>query len=202
MSGGRTDVRQLDSQLAIAAAHPSYARPSAHSPRSATLGTHRSSAACSMRARWSRPERRMAEHTTFSRICRGFAPRRPSRSSSCSRSPMRGRWLRGRTPRIGQHGDAFFSVWRLAWVAHQLKTSPRPPVRREHLLSRAAHARVLRRDAAARRRCSRRFSWAGARPLVVYNVFLLSTFVLNALAAYVLVYRLVGLVCRPACSPA
>ena len=26
---------------------------------------------------------------------------------------------------IGQHGDAFFSVWRLAWIAHQLTTDPR-----------------------------------------------------------------------------
>src|SRR5436190_752238 len=30
------------------------------------------------------------------------------------------------TPRttIGRHGDALFSVWRLAWVAHQLRTDP------------------------------------------------------------------------------
>ena len=25
---------------------------------------------------------------------------------------------------IGQHGDSYFSVWRLAWVAHQLRADP------------------------------------------------------------------------------
>jgi hypothetical protein len=92
---------------------------------------------------------------------------------------------------IGEHGDAYFSVWRLAWVAHQLKTSPLHlfeanifyPEPRTLAYS---DAMLLPATVLAP------FGWAGARPLVVYNVFLLSTFVLNALAAYVLAYRLVG----------
>jgi hypothetical protein len=93
--------------------------------------------------------------------------------------------------RIGQHGDAFFSVWRLAWVAHQLRTDPLHlfdanifyPERRTLAYS---DAMLLPGTVLAP------FHWLGGRPLVIYNVFLLSTFVLNALAAYVLVYRLVG----------
>ena len=93
--------------------------------------------------------------------------------------------------RIGQHGDAYFSVWRLAWVAHQLKTSPRHlfdanifyPEPRTLAYS---DAMLLPATVLAP------FAWAGTPPLLVYNVCLLSTFVLNALAAYVLVYRLVG----------
>ena len=121
----------------------------------------------------------------------GFAPRGLRRSTSCSRSGMR--WPIAARPdaRIGEHGDAYFSVWRLAWVAHQLKTSPLHlfdanifyPEPRTLAYS---DAMLLPATVLAP------LSWAGARPLVVYNVFLLSTFVLNALAAYVLVYRLVG----------
>jgi len=92
---------------------------------------------------------------------------------------------------IGQHGDAFFSVWRLAWIAHQLTTDPRHlfngnifyPEQRTLAYSDAI---LLPGVVLAP------LQWAGARPLVVYNVLLLSTFVLNGLAAYVLVYRVAG----------
>jgi hypothetical protein len=92
---------------------------------------------------------------------------------------------------IGQHGDAFFSVWRLAWVAHQLKTDPLHlfdgnifyPEPRTLAYS---DAMLLPSVALAP------VQWAGVHPLVVYNLFLLSTFVLNALAAHVLAYRLTG----------
>jgi len=92
---------------------------------------------------------------------------------------------------VGQHGDALFSVWRLAWVAHQLRANPLHlfdgnifyPEPRTLAYS---DAMLLPSVVLAP------FHWAGARPLVVYNLFLLSTFVLNALAAYVLVFRLAG----------
>ena len=92
---------------------------------------------------------------------------------------------------VGQHGDAFFSVWRLAWVAHQLRANPL------HLFDgnifypeprTLAYSDAMLLPAVV----LAPFHWAGARPLVVYNVFLLSTFVLNGLAAYVLIYRLAG----------
>jgi hypothetical protein len=102
-------------------------------------------------------------------------------------------WPLARAPgsRIGQHGDAFFSVWRLAWVAHQLRTDPIHlfdanifyPERRTLAYS---DAMLLPATVLAP------VQWMGARPLVTYNVVLLSAFVLNGLAAYLLVYRLVG----------
>ena len=100
-----------------------------------------------MRARWSRPESRMAEHTTFSKnawiraagaaalyilltigewLAARCAARRPDRRA-------RRRVLLGVAPRMG---------------GAPAQDEPAPSVRREHLLSRAAHARVLRRDAA------------------------------------------------------
>ena len=102
-------------------------------------------------------------------------------------------WSLARRPAtaIGQHGDAFFSVWRLAWVAHQLTTDPL------HLFDgnifypeprTLAYSDAMLLPAVV----LAPFQWAGARPIVVYNLLLLSTFVLNAVAAYVLVYRLVG----------
>jgi hypothetical protein len=93
--------------------------------------------------------------------------------------------------RIGQHGDAFFSVWRVAWVAHQLRADP------VHLFDgnifypeprTLAYSDAMLLPSAV----LAPLHWAGASPLAVYNLFLLSTFVLNALAAYVLVHRLVG----------
>lgn len=92
---------------------------------------------------------------------------------------------------IGQHGDAFFSVWRLAWIAHQIVNDP------IHLFD----ANIFYPEPT-----TLAFSdaillpglllaplhWLGAHPLVVYNVALIACFILNALAAYALVRRLTG----------
>jgi hypothetical protein len=96
-----------------------------------------------------------------------------------------------RTPAsvIGVHGDAYFSVWRLAWVAHQLRTDPRQlfdgnifyPERRTLAYS---DAMLLPATVLAP------LHWAGVGPLAVYNVAVVATFVLNALAAYLLASRL------------
>ena len=132
----------------------------------------------------------MAEHTTFSK---NVWIRAAAAAVLYILLTIANGWPMAARPdaRIGEHGDAYFSVWRLAWVAHQLKTSPLHlfdanifyPEPRTLAYS---DAMLLPATVLAP------LSWAGARPLVVYNVFLLSTFVLNALAAYVLVYRLVG----------
>ena len=93
--------------------------------------------------------------------------------------------------RIGHHGDALFSVWRLAWVGHQLRTDPRHlfdanifyPVRQTLAYSDAVllPAVVLAP-----------FHWLGIPPVAIYNLALLAAFVLNALASYALVHRLTG----------
>lgn len=92
---------------------------------------------------------------------------------------------------VPDHLDPLFSIWRLAWVAHQLPIDP------IHLydanifwpepytlansdgmpLTGAAAAPVI---------------WLGARPVVVYNVFLLASFVLAGIVMYAFVRSLVG----------
>jgi hypothetical protein len=90
---------------------------------------------------------------------------------------------------IGQHGDAYFSVWRLAWVAHQLRADPL------HLFdgnifhphkTTLAYSDAMLLPAAV----LAPLHWAGVAPLVVYNLTVVGSFVLNALAAYVLGWRL------------
>jgi hypothetical protein len=98
-----------------------------------------------------------------------------------------------RTPEsvIGRHGDAFFSVWRLAWVAHQIRTDPLHlfnanifyPERRTLAYSDAMLLPGL---------LLAPLHWAGIDPVAVYNVTLMSAFVLSALAAYALVRSLTG----------
>ena len=92
---------------------------------------------------------------------------------------------------IGQHGDALFSVWRLAWVAHQLRADPRHlfeanifyPERRTLAYSDAI---LLPAIAVAP------LHWAGMEPVTVYTLTLLLAFVLNGMCAYALLHRLTG----------
>ena len=92
---------------------------------------------------------------------------------------------------IGQHGDAFFSVWRLAWVAHQVRVAPSRlfdgnifyPEGNTLAYSDAMLLPALAVAPAA---------WAGISPLLVYNLTLLASFVLSGMTAYALVRRLTG----------
>src|SRR5262245_8494424 len=92
---------------------------------------------------------------------------------------------------IGQHGDSFFSVWRLAWVAHQLVADP------WHLFdSNIFHPH---RDTFAYSDAMllpavvlAPFNWIGVSPLVIYNATLLLAFLASAVAAFLLVRELTG----------
>jgi hypothetical protein len=90
---------------------------------------------------------------------------------------------------IGQHGDAYFSVWRLAWIAHQLVTDPR------HLFDANifypesntlaySDAMLLPGVVLAP------LNYAGIPPLVIYNLTLVGALALSGIAAYLLVARL------------
>ena len=85
-------------------------------------------------------------------------------------------------------GDPLLSTWRLAWIAHQLPRI-RAPLRRQHLLSRAADARILGLDAGAgpdgRAACL-----AGRAPLLACNLLLLSGFALSGAGMFLLVWSL------------
>jgi hypothetical protein len=90
---------------------------------------------------------------------------------------------------LGLHGDAYFSVWRLAWIAHQLPRDPRHlfdgnifyPERGTLAYSDAI---LLPGILVAP------LNWAGIDPLALYNLTLLAAFVLNALAGFLLVHCL------------
>jgi hypothetical protein len=92
---------------------------------------------------------------------------------------------------IGAHGDAYFSVWRLAWVAHTLATGsshvfdanifypePNTLAYSDAMLLPAVFAAPL--------------GWAGLPPVLVYNLVLLGAFVASGLAAFALVRWLTG----------
>jgi hypothetical protein len=86
-------------------------------------------------------------------------------------------------------GDPLFSTWRLAWVAHQL---PRDPLHLfdgnmfypERFTLAYSDSMLLPAVTAAP------FLWLGVHTVVVYNAFLLMTFVLAGVSMYLLVRAL------------
>ena len=102
--------------------------------------------------------------------------------------------------RVSDLFDPLFSVWRVAWVAHQL---PRDPVHLydanifwpERYTLAYSDGMPLTGVAAAP------FIWLGAPPGIVCNVFVLASFVLCGLTMYLLVRSLVGSACLPPSRP-
>jgi hypothetical protein len=90
---------------------------------------------------------------------------------------------------VPDRGDPVFSMWRIAWVQHQLVTDPRHlfdanifyPLRATLTYS---DAMLLPAIAAWP------FASLGLHPVVAYNILLLAAFVLSGVAAYVLVRAL------------
>ena len=87
---------------------------------------------------------------------------------------------------IGAHGDAYFSVWRLAWVAHQMRTGTTDLFDANIFFPESktlaySDAMLLPASLAAP------LSWAGVDAVLIYNIVLLGSFVASALAAYALV---------------
>jgi hypothetical protein len=90
---------------------------------------------------------------------------------------------------VPDRGDPLFSMWRIAWVQHQLVADPRHlfdanifyPLRATLTYS---DAMILPAMAAWP------LAWIGVHPVIAYNLVLLATFVLSGLAAYLLVRAL------------
>ncbi|HTM34855.1 MAG TPA: hypothetical protein VL263_26290 [Vicinamibacterales bacterium] len=91
----------------------------------------------------------------------------------------------------GTHYDALFSVWRMAWVAHQLPADPL------HLfdanifypeLNTLAYSDAVLLPALI----GAPLIWMGVPPLATYNVLILLSFVAAGLGMYVLVRELTG----------
>jgi hypothetical protein len=99
--------------------------------------------------------------------------------------------IRHMSTRIGQAYDAEFSIWRLAWIAHQLPRDPRHlfdaniffPARDTLALSDAILLQGL---------LGAPLFWIGVPAIAVYNVMLLAAFVASGVAMYVLARDLTG----------
>ncbi len=90
---------------------------------------------------------------------------------------------------VPDRGDPIFSMWRIAWVQHQIAHDPR------HLFDANifyplpatltySDSMILPALAAAP------LAWAGVHPVVAYNEVLLAAFILSGLSAYLLVRAL------------
>jgi hypothetical protein len=82
-------------------------------------------------------------------------------------------------------GDPLFSMWRMAWVPHQLATDPR------HLFDAnifypASGTLTYSDSIILPALTAAPLLWAGVQPVVAYNLLFLSGFVLSAFALYVL----------------
>jgi hypothetical protein len=92
---------------------------------------------------------------------------------------------------VSDLGDPLFSIWRLAWISHQL---PRAPLalfdgnqfHPERLTLTYSDAMLVPGLLTAP------LFWLGVHPVVNYNLLLLSTFVLSALTMFLLVRALTG----------
>lgn len=100
---------------------------------------------------------------------------------------------------IGRHGDAWFSVWRLAWVAHQIRHDP----------GRLFHANIFYPEPNTLAYSDAMLlpalavaplHWRGISPLLIYNLTLLAAFVASGLAAYALVRYLSGSTAAGVCG--
>ena len=92
---------------------------------------------------------------------------------------------------VPDRGDPLFSMWRIAWVQHQLVADPRHlfdanifyPLRASLTYSDAMIVPAI---------AAWPLAWAGLHPVIAYNVLLLVSFVLSGWATYALVRSLEG----------
>ena len=99
--------------------------------------------------------------------------------------------VRGLGTLVPYHTDPYFSMWRLAWVAHAIQTDPRALF--EANIFYPAHdtlgysdAMLLPGTAAAP------LFWAGINPVLIYNLALFAAFALSGYAAFLLARMLTG----------
>jgi len=93
--------------------------------------------------------------------------------------------------RVAVHDDSYFSMWRLAWIAHALATDPRHlfdanifhPARGSLAFSDAMLAEGL---------VGAPFLWANTSPILVYNLLLLGGIAASGLAMFVLARHVIG----------
>ena len=92
---------------------------------------------------------------------------------------------------LPHHGDVYFSVWRLAWVAHQLPNDP------AHLFDANIFYPATRTLALSDAMLFQAFAgapaiWLGAHPVAVHNGLLLASFVFAGVGMFILAQELSG----------
>jgi hypothetical protein len=87
---------------------------------------------------------------------------------------------------IGAHGDAYFSVWRLAWVAHQIRSGA-ADVFDANIFYPESNTLAYSDAMLLPSALVAPLHWAGVDPVLIYNAVLLGAFVASGLAAYALV---------------
>jgi hypothetical protein len=93
--------------------------------------------------------------------------------------------------RIASHDDGFFSTWRLAWIAHALQTNPAGLY--DANIFHPDRGTLANSDAVILQGAlASPFLWAGANPVVVYNVMLLGGIVTSGLGMFALARHLIG----------
>ena len=99
--------------------------------------------------------------------------------------------VRGLSTMIPYHSDPYFSIWRLAWVAHAIKTDPRALF--EANIFYPAHHTLGYSDAALLQGAAAApFFWAHVNSVLIYNGVLLASFALSGYAAFLLAWMLTG----------
>lgn len=92
---------------------------------------------------------------------------------------------------VASHFDSYFSIWRLAWIAHQVTSAPldlyQANIFHPQRSTLALSDPILQEGLAAAP-----LLWIGASPVFVYNLLVLATFVLCGTAAWALASRLTG----------
>ena len=99
--------------------------------------------------------------------------------------------VRGLGTSVPYHSDPYFSMWRLAWVAHAIHTDPRALF--EANIFYPAHDTLAYSDAMLLPGTALApLFWAGMNPVLIYNLALLAAFALSGYAAFLLARALTG----------
>ena len=92
---------------------------------------------------------------------------------------------------LAAHHDAYFSIWRIAWIAHALATSPLTIF--DANIFHPATATLAYSDATMLEGLvGAPLLWAGLPPTLVYNLLLLGGFIGSGVAMFVLARHLTG----------
>jgi hypothetical protein len=99
--------------------------------------------------------------------------------------------VRGFATSVPYHSDPYFSMWRLGWVAHALRTNPRGLF--EANIFYPAHDTLAYSDAMLLPGLVLApLFWAGVHPVIIYNSALLTALALSGYTAFLLTRHLTG----------